>query len=148
MSFNVVKAFVYITLSMFARQHVYGLRVYAGCVRVLVCRWDFCPPSQLPTETNQAESCQAAGLVGTESLAELLTLRICSFKVSSAFTQPHSSPEMYYITYYSQWLGFKWFHPLQSFVLAVKKVHTVGEFYPKMTQKQNTKKKSNIYHLQ
>lgn len=32
----------------------------------------FCPPSQLPPETNQAESCQAAGQVGTESVAELL----------------------------------------------------------------------------
>lgn len=126
--FHVAEAFVYIALSVLMCQHTHRLHVCPGRAHACVCRWDFCPPSQLPTETNQAESCQAAGLVGTESLAELLTLRICSFKVPLTSQNPYFSPEMYYIMYYSQWLGLKWFYPLQSLVLAVKKVRTVGEF--------------------
>lgn len=74
--FYVVKSFVCITLCDSMRM---TLQVYAACVHACVCRWDFCPPSQLPTETNQAESCQAARLVSTESLAELLTQRISRF---------------------------------------------------------------------
>lgn len=93
-----------------------------------VCRWDFCPPSRLPTETNQAESCQAAGLVGTESLAELLALRICSFKVSLTSHKPHFSPEMYYILRYSRQLGLKCFDPLQSPMLPVKMCTLWGSF--------------------
>ena len=56
----------------------------------------FCPPSLLSIETNQAESCQAAGLVGTE----LLTLVICSLKVSLLLTST-IAPQMYCTTHYS-----------------------------------------------
>lgn len=91
----VVEAFVYM------RVHVHGLHIYAACVHACACRWGSCPPSQLPAETNQAESFQAAGLDGIDALAELLTLTICSFEVSLTSHKPHCFPEMPYILYYS-----------------------------------------------
>lgn len=99
--------------------HVHGLHIYVACVHACACRWGSCPPSQLPAETNQAESFQAAGLDGIDSLAELLTLTICSFKVSLTSHKPHCFPETYYIVCCSSWQKLQRSFPPWNLLLAV-----------------------------
>lgn len=109
----VVKAFVYMMC-------VDG-SMCTACVAMLpVCthahvNGGFCPPSQLPPETNQAESCQAAGQVGTESVAELLALAICSFKVS--LTSHETLFLQRNVLYHVLWLRLKCSYPPKILML-------------------------------